>query len=609
MWLASVCRSPFLRGLVGLWLILAPACAARQPVVTKIVNGKVLVTRQVSPRAYEHVARALLFEEEERYEDAVAELERAVGEDPRAPEVWARLAENLLALDRADDARKAIDASLAIDTTVDGLMAEAHLLLHRGDARAAAEALTRALPLTDFGHGAEEAERVYLERADLQLMALDLPGARDTLGALLEGLPASQPGLYRQAALDWATGARDSARRLYRRLVEIEPDHLEARLLLARLDTADGHLQEARSAYVETLARAEGDLGVAAAYALFLRTHGFSEDAAALAESLRVSVDDPSTLYARMELERAAGRLEQALEMADAALSTQPPNDARGRALFAKGVVLEAARQPLEAMRSFEAIAEDAPTFAEGRLRAVALLREQGDVPAAQALLSTVSDDALDPDMQREVVVAQALLAASASQLARARQILADVPPELRSDVRLQLAAATLEDKYGDKARALALAEEVLVKDPSRIEALNFWAFVAAERGERLALAEKRAQVALAFTPGSAAILDTVGWIHFQQGRFATAAPFLRGAAAIEPEEPEIVAHVAMLEAKQGAIEPARARARQALALGPEPKLKAQLEALLASLPHGRSGGPGKGPHEARSDAGAGKPR
>src|SRR5260370_32926118 len=71
----------------GLLEIAMPAgCPPPPRPLTKIVRGRIVATRPVSPAAYEHATRPLLYEEEERWEEAAAELQRALPCDSEAPE-------------------------------------------------------------------------------------------------------------------------------------------------------------------------------------------------------------------------------------------------------------------------------------------------------------------------------------------------------------------------------------------------------------------------------------------------------------------------------------------------------------------------------------------
>jgi len=562
-------------------LYIGQGCAGQQPTVTKLVNGKLIETRSVSPRAYEHATRAMVYEEDDRYEDAAKEYTAALEYDRESPELYARLAETYIALDDLPKAQAAINRSMAIAPTVDGVVAGSNLALHRGDAKGAAAELERAIPLVNFSDEVEAAERVFLGRADAQLMALQPQNAMATLETLLSSLPSSQMGLYRQASIAWALGDLAASRRYLERLIEIEPDQLEARLLLARLQTVQKNNDHARASYIEALSRSEGDLSVAAMYATFLEQQGLHEEAAALADQMQTAELDASTLSLRMELERAAGRLPRALEIADAVLATQPGPELAGRILMAKGAVLESSHRPLEAARVFEAIAQDSPSFAEGSLRAAALHRDQGQIKEAQALLATLGTDALDEAMQAEVLVARSLVAGSAGKLNEARELLQTADPAMAGTPRIALARAVLEDKYGDWKQALALSESVFSKNLASAEALNFWAFVAAEQKHMLPTALARAQVALAFDPGSPAIMDTLGWIHMQMDKPVEAQPFLEGAAVIEPNDPEILGHVAALYLRLGKRELALSSAKHALHLSQDPSVRSKLEALI----------------------------
>ena len=121
---------------IGAFALLAAGagCATAPPTLTKIVNGRVIETRAVSPEAYEHVTRAYLYEEEERWQEAADELQRALPFDPDAAEVRAQLAELFIRLGRPDDAAEQIARSLATAPTVEGYLAQAHLAVARSEA-------------------------------------------------------------------------------------------------------------------------------------------------------------------------------------------------------------------------------------------------------------------------------------------------------------------------------------------------------------------------------------------------------------------------------------------------------------------------------------------
>ena len=69
-------------------------------------------------------------------------------------------------------------------------------------------------------------------------------------------------------------------------------------------------------------------------------------------------------------------------------------------------------------------------------------------------------------------------------------------------------------------------------------------------RGERLDEALRHAQTALSLDPQNAAYLDTLGWIYFQQGRYADALQYLRQADALHPNDAEILEHIEKTQEK-----------------------------------------------------------
>jgi Tfp pilus assembly protein PilF len=246
------------------------ACATQAPPITKLVNDRQIVTRSVDASAYEHASRAFLYEEEERWQEAAAELQRALIFDDESPELQAHLAEIFMRLGRLSDAAAAIHASFKIEVTPDGLMAQAHLRQAQGDVAGAVQSLRQAVGKVDFADEPDTAEAVYLELAEAQILALDVPAAAITLADLCHREPASLSGHMRLMAVAWALGDVKQSEAQLRQTLAQEPNHIEALTALAWLLAAQGRNDEARRAFREALDRGEGSLEIAAAYARFL---------------------------------------------------------------------------------------------------------------------------------------------------------------------------------------------------------------------------------------------------------------------------------------------------------------------------------------------------
>ena len=101
---------------------------------------------------------------------------------------------------------------------------------------------------------------------------------------------------------------------------------------------------------------------------------------------------------------------------------------------------------------------------------------------------------------------------------------------------------ATQLQQSGKKAAAISQYEKILSKHPQHPQAMNNLAWLYHQTGDSRAL--KLAQTAYQQAPLSGSIADTYGWILFNSGRLAEAIPMLEKAAALEPDNQEIIKHL-----------------------------------------------------------------
>jgi tetratricopeptide (TPR) repeat protein len=556
----------FAAGPAAVVLTLGMSCATSPPRVTKLVGDKIVVTRAVSPEAYEHVARALLYENEERWEEAAAELQRALPFDENAAEVRAELAELFVRLGRLDDAAEQVERSLATAPTVEGYLARAHLKDAQHDGAGAREALRSALGAALGGEDPEAIERSALELADAQTVALDLPAALETLRGLENAVPDTLRGRVQRAALAWATGAFDESEQALRGALEREPADVDARLLLGDLQAALGRARDAKATFQEAIDRADVPVQIADAVAGWLVQRGELTEAVDLADRTIANVGDVDGLALASELERTVKRPERAAELAERAakLGAEP-----GRVALLRAEALAAKDDHARAVKQLLGVAADAPEYLEARLRAAELLRDDHKLDEADQALETAvrKTDKIetgpkdkDRDAAASLAIARSLVDERRGDAVRAARRLDEALAGDPDDARLVLARAAVDDRRGDWRRGLARAEKLLAKEPRNVEALNFAGFIAADHGEDLALATKRLASAVALSPGTGGIVDSLGWVYFRAGDLGRATMFLEQANRLEPGDPEILEHLGDLYAKRGD----RARALEA---------------------------------------------
>jgi tetratricopeptide (TPR) repeat protein len=99
----------------------------------------------------------------------------------------------------------------------------------------------------------------------------------------------------------------------------------------------------------------------------------------------------------------------------------------------------------------------------------------------------------------------------------------------------------------GEQMDNLSLMESdlraILQQDPDNATALNALGYTLADRTQRLDEAEQLITRALALQPDEPAILDSMGWVLFRQGKYEEALVYLKRAYAVFPD-PEVAAHL-----------------------------------------------------------------
>lgn len=82
----------------------------------------------------------------------------------------------------------------------------------------------------------------------------------------------------------------------------------------------------------------------------------------------------------------------------------------------------------------------------------------------------------------------------------------------------------------------------------------------------------------MALRPQSGAIIDSLGWAHYQRGEFEEALPHLEKAAALEPADPTVTDHLGDVYWRLGRKTEARFQWERALELDPKDQARAMIE-------------------------------
>lgn len=533
---------------------------------------------------------------------AQATLAAARARWPTHPEVW-RASGDLLAADAPAEARAAYRRAIELEPT---------------------------------------SERAYLGLAKLE----DPRASLGTLRRLVAKVPTSVEGRYRLAQrLAAARDLRGAGREL-QAVLELDPDHIDARLDLARALRVQGRLVEAiahtRSAFdrvgqepdvaeelfwvlceaddltaaVDLLELLEDDGASADALALAARLHrGLGRLEAARRAARRLRQRDPGlSALALAEIELAAGdpagaarralALARAVEGAsptadggaapasgDAAPPLGPGASAVGAAGAAPAAAGQAAAPGADAGRAVDGAVDDPVAAGGPRARAAREVALAARRLAAAALLELGDApralEAIGPALARaparaDVVLAAGLALVDAGRLAEARALGGALAPRAAAVVRAQIA-----ERAGDGRGALALVEPLARRGdvPAALDlAGSLIADDPAAPPARLADAARYLRRARELAPGDPGVLASWGRLARARGDARGAVAALARAARLAPREPEIQLELAAAWLAAGDRAAAAAALGRAAALHPGPRVQRKLAAARARL-------------------------
>ena len=156
---------------------------------------------------------------------------------------------------------------------------------------------------------------------------------------------------------------------------------------------------------------------------------------------------------------------------------------------------------------------------------------------------------------------------------------LPDDPPTFAWRHYVTRAASLIE--LGEWPRAEADLKRAVEIAPEEATTLNYLGYSWAERGENLDEAFELIEKAVAIEPTSGAIIDSLGWAHYQLGDYEEAVGHLEQAASLEPADPTITDHLGDVYWRLDRPLEARYQWRRVLELEPDDELAASVQEKL----------------------------
>jgi tetratricopeptide (TPR) repeat protein len=209
-------------------------------------------------------------------------------------------------------------------------------------------------------------------------------------------------------------------------------------------------------------------------------------------------------------------------------------------AFYYLGLIADRNGDPERALR-FYAQVQSGEDVVPALLRAATLLQTHGSRAAAEELLDRLIED--EPQRAPEILTSRARMYVQSSDWPKALAVLQKGLNDYPDSVELRYAAASMYEEQGQVPAALNELTLVVKARPNDPAALNALGFTLADHNKELSLARKLIEQAYAAAPRNAAILDSLGWVLFRQGRASEALPYLSAAYA-DDRDGDIAAHL-----------------------------------------------------------------
>jgi tetratricopeptide (TPR) repeat protein len=404
----------------------------------------------------------------------------------------------------------------------------------------------------------------------------------------------------------------EKAFEIFKNLINIHPDHLTGNYYLAKILTEMKRYEEAEESFKKTLAikplfepalidlgllyekqkKTDRTIEIYKSYIdihptginvriklgeIFLREHKLNEAEKEFKEILTINNNREARLnlgYVYLE----KNQYEQAID-AFLLLLKGNPHDHRARYLLAS--TYEEKKVHNQAIEEFKMIPVDSELYGNAQIQIGMILKKGGKIDEAIAVMKR----AINTNRRiSELYAYLATLYEDNKKLLPAEETLKEGLLVLPQSVDLHYSLGVLYEKTDRFQESIHEMESVLKIDPDNAEALNFMGYTFADRGIRLAEAEKMINKALTLKPGNGYMIDSLGWVYFRQSRLDLAIKYLKEALNAVPNDATIAEHLGDAYTKAGKVSEAIEMYRRALRLNPANNdLQKKIDELIKS--------------------------
>ena len=448
----------------------------------------------------------------------------------------------------------------------------AQVQLRRGNSSAAADEMTRLIELSP-GPVDATVEEIYATVA----REPDGETALNAMRELRDRLPQEPSTNIAYARLAVSHSEREAALEAIDQALELQPHNGEALMVRAQILMSLGRGDEGLANLKRAVDDNPNDLNLHLGLARLLVDAGRYDEAEGEFERIYKSgYDDAQAMFTigllGLESKRntaAATYFKRLLEL----------GEFESEAHYYLARIADSQQKYEEAIEHYEQVA-GGDSFFDAQIRAAELYGVTDRIAEGRARLNELKQSAGE-DVQPRLVRAEARMLREAGLAEEGLVVLTEGLEQFPNDSNLLYTRALMADGQGNAEMFRADLEQLIEQQPDHAHALNALGYHYADADTNLDAAEDLLEKASRLLPQDPAIMDSLGWLYYRQGRMDDALSFLRSAYD-ELEDPEIAAHLGEVLWVTGEQDSAREIWDKALAESPDDmKLKSVVERFI----------------------------
>ncbi len=378
---------------------------------------------------------------------------------------------------------------------------------------------------------------VFLAIGDVIVRNASKPVGLKVINKMLQNNPqrASVLLIYSQYWL--SADQLETALNYANKAIDLDPQWELPYLLRANILDKKGDSAEAREVLRVASERFKS-VPIMMGYAKLLLQQGQLDQAKE--QFLAVLVIDEQAARARFSLALVHLKLNEVVEAEAILKDLYAKKIFSGKAAFYLGKINYFRKDFKQAAEWFERVSSGT-NYIEAQLNISNIKYQSGDIGGAVSVVRQLREVAPSESVRLYLLEADLLLSEDnyAALFELMNEAVKKEPEHLKLRYMRAIAAAEMQDHV--------LAEKdlklVLAKDPVNVNALNALGYMLASETFRFTDARKYLSQALALKPKDAAILDSMGWLEYREGRYEESFALLTTAYKKSPEG-EIAAHL-----------------------------------------------------------------